>query len=411
MVSKMLLQLPPKVTILWFLNPAELVSVIQVDAYFQRISRSSNTALSPSPGRGLLLNSPEQRWAKGQFRLAPPDRHKYTTLWAVSICSVMRAAARCTTASCRPRRATSADWSHIDVDCTYIDVGLNVYEHGLIAVVTTKPHLTKCQRHVLEVLAPPLLDWQATLLRIVSIHLALVTTDFLNPLQPRDRFDVFEWQTGSLRMEVHAPNHTYASIVFLFPTLLLLPNTRTAALDVWAIPAGADKPMHPLVTLALPSLAPDRTAPNPTTTASPRAPAFATTPKEALILLTAPAGDICAPGDVLRVVRRALEQAGFRVVDEMGGALVVGSPAMDVDVEGEGEGGEAGEGKDVVGLHRVEGAEADKGAEGEGEEILDDAILQDEADQGPNANRNDSITPASLPAPLRPPHQEPWARS
>ncbi|KAF5372647.1 hypothetical protein D9615_009828 [Tricholomella constricta] len=82
----------------------------------------------------------------------------------------------------------------------------------------------------------------------------------------------------------------------------------------------------------------------PPPTASPHAPAVAM-PKEVLILLTARVRllvrglgvdterDARRRQQLMMVVRRALERAGFKVVDEMGGALVVNSPAVDVHAE------------------------------------------------------------------------------
>ncbi|KAF5369663.1 hypothetical protein D9615_010237 [Tricholomella constricta] len=485
----MLLRLPPEiiVRILCFLDLAELVSIIQahptLHEYFKAFpilqyrfaTQAAQVEDNPRSTHGsvvaerlALLNSREQGWARlnFDFQKTISVQHRPTGIYdLMGGVYLLGDESRRALHYCKLPSTPSdpVSWSSIDVDCTLIDVGLNVYEHDLIAVVTTQPHPTNRLRHILALqllqfstgkphprARSPVLfvsesHWPRPSIgiEIVGSHLALVTTHFLNPLQPRDRFYVFEWQTGALKMvrsprdpnEVHAPNHTYASVVFLSPTLLLLPNTRTAALDVWAIPAGADadEPTHPLVTLALPPLAlgyafvtlASRGEPNPatttTTTASPRAPAFATAPEEALILLTARVRLVVLGfgidterdaqrlvmlvrrGDVLRVVRRAMERAGLGVLDEVGRALVVDSHAVDVDAEGFGEGGVAA----GVGGDAGEDGDAGEGTEGEGEQSSDGALPQDQGHRGGDANAN-SITPASLPVPLRPTHHVPW---
>ncbi|KAF5376252.1 hypothetical protein D9615_008453 [Tricholomella constricta] len=333
----MLLQLPPEIVvrILCFLDLAELASIIQADstlhAYFKAFpilqyrfaTQAAQVEDNPRSTHGsvvterlALLNSREQGWARlnFDFQRTIPVRHHPTGIYdLVGGVYLLGDDGRRRLHYCK-LPSTPADptgWSHIDVDCTFVDVGLNIYEHDLIAVVTTKPHPTERRCHILQfstgkphpLARSPVLfvsksRWPRPSIgiEIVGVHLALVITHFLNPLQPCDQFYVFEWQTGTLKMKVHAPNHTYASVVFLSPTLLLLPNTRTAALDVWAIPAAdTDAPTHALVTLALPQLAPgyvlvrlaSRGEPNPTTHPAPApapasAPAFATARDEAL---------------------------------------------------------------------------------------------------------------------------------
>ncbi|KAF5376316.1 hypothetical protein D9615_008467 [Tricholomella constricta] len=434
-VSKMLLQLPPEIVIriLCFLDLAELASIIQagstLQAYFKTFpilqyrfaTQAAQVEDNPRSTHGsvvterlALLNSREQGWARLSFNFQRtiPVLHHLDPIGIYGLVDgvyLLGDESRRRLHYCKlpSKPSDPTDWSHIDVDCTFVDVGLNIYEHDLIAVVTTKRHLTQRRCHIFEVLllqfstgkphplarSPVLFVGESSLRRppisidIVGIHLVLVTSHSINPFQLCDQFHVFEWQTGTLKMEVQAQINTYASVVFLSPTLLLLPNARTAALDVWAIPAvDTDAPTHPLVTLALPRLAPgcfvrlaSRGEPNPTMHSAPAsAPAFATAPGEALIILVARVqltalgfgqdADMqrlmmfVRRGDVLRLVWRAREQAGLGVLDE-------------------------------------------------GEEILDNAVSQNQdqgGDSNANANTNISIDPASLPAPSRPTYHVPW---
>ncbi|KAG5641544.1 hypothetical protein DXG03_004803, partial [Asterophora parasitica] len=188
------------------------------------------------------------------------------------------------------------EWSRINMDCEIIDLGLNIDEHDLIATFTKRPHLSQPDIYIYEIhfrqfstgephpLAqqPVLFIQQSGTARpsmgieIVGDHLALVITWFSEP-NVSDQLYVFDWRTGALKLDVQLPNRSYISLVFLSPTLLLLPNARTCALDVWDIPAALSATPAPLIAFALPELAPRtdvfmiqcRGEPNPTPSGKP----------------------------------------------------------------------------------------------------------------------------------------------
>ncbi|KAF8063143.1 hypothetical protein FPV67DRAFT_1782712 [Lyophyllum atratum] len=176
-----------------------------------------------------------------------------------------------------------ATWSQIRIDRELIDMGLAIYEHDLIAVVTTTQHPTHVGMHVIELLLlefssgkhhplarSPVLFVAETRwprpsigIEIVGDNLALITNHFLGHQRPRDTFYVFDWKTGALKMKISAPHDTYSGLVFLSPTLVLLPNTQKHCFDIWSIPASpppndpssdpSSKP-RPLLSLELPTL-------------------------------------------------------------------------------------------------------------------------------------------------------------
>ncbi|KAG5643492.1 hypothetical protein DXG03_000733 [Asterophora parasitica] len=147
------------------------------------------------------------------------------------------------------------EWSRIDMDhtMTIVDLGLNIYEHDLIAIYTSKPHPSQANVDIYEVhlrqfstgrphplAQQPLLFAQEetvanpahTIIEIVGDHLAFATTYSNEFNAPPVRLYFFDWRTGALKMDVQMRTNSLESLVFLSPTLLLLPNFPTAALDV-----------------------------------------------------------------------------------------------------------------------------------------------------------------------------------
>ncbi|KAG6907494.1 hypothetical protein DXG01_008689 [Tephrocybe rancida] len=151
-----------------------------------------------------------------------------------------------------------------------VDVGLCLYEHDLIAVVTTKPtpmHNTRdVEVHILQfstgkphplALEPVLFvrksnDLPATNvgIEIVGDYLALVTTP--NLIESAARFCVFEWTTGSLLLDHTVLPDTYCSILFLSMTHLCLSNSTAGTLDIFIIPPSLQSSSKPVCRLALP---------------------------------------------------------------------------------------------------------------------------------------------------------------
>ncbi|KAG6901350.1 hypothetical protein C0995_013209 [Termitomyces sp. Mi166 len=177
------------------------------------------------------------------------------------------------------RLPSSADdpmvWSRIDLDpsLTIVDVGLSIYEHDLIAVVTTKPttantNLLQVEVQLLEfstgephpLARNPVLFVRYTFqpaassigLEIAGKYLALVTTPSLT--ETLARFCVFEWKTGVVVLDYPVKSGTYCSIVFLSPTHILLPNELTGTLDLFIVSPSNPNPPAPSLRLALPSI-------------------------------------------------------------------------------------------------------------------------------------------------------------
>lgn len=198
-------------------------------------------------------------------------------------------------------------WATHKVGKLIIDIGLCVYEHDLMAIVTRyvvqslrKPsdtlystvrigrdgapstfgigldlvELSTSKPHPLAKSNPIFVmnsAWEkpAVGIEIVGKHLALVLS-FNARGHPQDRIYIFEWQTGVTvavcylylhRRQLISPqsfesrSHTYAGLVFLDETNIVLPNTRNNTLDIYQIPpAPIVEPLRPVLVLALPPL-------------------------------------------------------------------------------------------------------------------------------------------------------------
>ncbi|KIM38398.1 hypothetical protein M413DRAFT_46795, partial [Hebeloma cylindrosporum] len=165
-------------------------------------------------------------------------------------------------------------WEVINVGKTIIDMGLCVYEHDLIAIITTcldtartfdielsilkfstgQPH-PEAREHKIHVLNS---RWEkpAIGIEIVGDHLVLVIY-YLNNFNPDDHIFIWEWRTGVLKTHFTAPYRTYSGLVFLTEHLVLLPNSQKNSLDIFRIPSTSSipTPTTPLLSLALPALA------------------------------------------------------------------------------------------------------------------------------------------------------------
>lgn len=90
-------------------------------------------------------------------------------------------------------------------------------------------------------------------LEIVGPHLILVTRDIFPPGESSlpDSTYVFNWMEGRLIKSIIQPNQTYSGLVFLTPSLVVFPDLKSFALDIWRIDDDSDAP---LITLNLPLL-------------------------------------------------------------------------------------------------------------------------------------------------------------
>ncbi|KAJ7093962.1 hypothetical protein B0H15DRAFT_831449 [Mycena belliarum] len=203
-----------------------------------------------------------------------------------------------------------------------IDFGLAIEEHDLVAMATMTPTgrvvdevpeglinlelLTMSEPHAPHPQARGAIEIHTSIWGLPSIILEIVG-DYLVFVEgyryrrfgseppPNDHVYVFEWKTGKLRMRIEADSGTYFAAVFVSPDVLLLPNTITAALELWTIPpATQDTEPEPALTLHLPRLVPGqrirlisaRGEPNPSVYA-PRRPArlpFQSAPEESIIV-------------------------------------------------------------------------------------------------------------------------------
>ncbi|KAG6846827.1 hypothetical protein H0H93_011541, partial [Arthromyces matolae] len=190
------------------------------------------------------------------------------------------------------KESDSVEWTKISIDdgSSIVDVGLAIYEHDLIAVVTTTPLPTRINakveirlmefstgkphpqaRHT-NLFVRVVYGLSASIgIEIVGDHLALVTTP--NSVETVARFCVFNWKTGVMILDYPVLPNTYSSVIFLSPTHILLPNASTATLDLFIIPLDHKatpptaseghkineayiSPSSPELRLALPTIAP-----------------------------------------------------------------------------------------------------------------------------------------------------------
>ncbi|KAF9464318.1 hypothetical protein BDZ94DRAFT_1308099 [Collybia nuda] len=169
---------------------------------------------------------------------------------------------------CRlPSKASDqTQWAKIDIDASIIDIGLALYEHDLMAVVTTT---SRGDMHTIEIsllkfstgkrhpeaqfpdifVAESRWARPSAFIIIVGDALALITAHYDNPSDPDDDLYVFDWKTGALKVHATAPNNSYADLIFLSPTRFLLPNANARFLEFRDLTHT-----QPIGALALPSL-------------------------------------------------------------------------------------------------------------------------------------------------------------
>ncbi|KAG5650299.1 hypothetical protein H0H81_012693 [Sphagnurus paluster] len=179
------------------------------------------------------------------------------------------------------KRSDTVEWNKIEIDKELIGVGLNILEHDLIAVLTSAPSLTEAQSYILEVQLLQLstakphpqalthvlfvaesssTEYPSTALEVVGVNIVLIAIHSGSSSQPHDYLRVFDWMSGEMKLEQQIDLQKcmyHPSLVFLTAELLLIPNARDLALDIWEIPSSGSEDTHPLVpivSLALPSI-------------------------------------------------------------------------------------------------------------------------------------------------------------
>ncbi|KAG5651944.1 hypothetical protein H0H81_006828 [Sphagnurus paluster] len=323
--SDMLLLLPPELTvrIISLLDLRDILKIKRVHSTFRDYVKSFNTLqyriATLSAGvennqhstvsisdRLEVLNSLQLGWARGNvdFKKTVPVLHQPSGIYDLKggvylLGDVDRRTLHYFTLPCTPD--DEVVWKKIEIEKLFVDIGLAIYEHDLIAVFTSSVHPTQLGMHVLEIqllefstgkphprartpalfIAESYHPRPSISCEIVGRNLILLTTNHISAFPPpSDHFYIFDWVTGERKLGLQASQHTYASLIFLTPELILLPNTRRCSLDIWAIPSAADSDdaptPQPLLVLALPGPSPAnflisitcRAEPNPSSPSS-----------------------------------------------------------------------------------------------------------------------------------------------
>ncbi|KAF8889542.1 hypothetical protein CPB84DRAFT_1849340 [Gymnopilus junonius] len=244
-------------------------------------------------------------------------------------------------------------WNKIDLDVlktradsdrrerTIVDMGLCIYEHDLVAIVTLSPQRTPdgaqptendidlvllqfstglphpalaasqgtSNRYIRRVMSSPV-GWQppAVGIEIVGEHLVLVL--HYHSASTEDRVYVWEWKTGVLKMSLTAPYQTYSGLIFLTPSLIALPNAKINTLDVFHIPSKPSfTPARPILRLSLPALAGGRTLAGISCRAEPNPVGGTSTPQNSSSSSTAAASSSFSSGAAAFATTSAAESA------------------------------------------------------------------------------------------------------
>ncbi|KDR73363.1 hypothetical protein GALMADRAFT_251981 [Galerina marginata CBS 339.88] len=168
-------------------------------------------------------------------------------------------------------------WRMIESKKQIIDIGLCLYEHDLLVLVTTTPHresIHEPMRHKIELeflqfsTGEPHPQGRESCIHVMvcetelpSIGIEIVgddlalTLSFSNELELNGRVFIYEWQTNILKASFLAPRNCYADILFLTENVVLLPNKDIGTLDIYRIPSTPTvaSPI-PCLTLCLPRL-------------------------------------------------------------------------------------------------------------------------------------------------------------
>ncbi|KAH9476481.1 hypothetical protein JR316_0010393 [Psilocybe cubensis] len=179
------------------------------------------------------------------------------------------------------QEARQATWHVLSSKKTIIDIGLCLFEHDLIVIVSTTPSRASTPSQPLYDIEMQYLQFSTGLphpravhknahvmsspwekpaigIEIVGENLVLILT-FINRGRTDDRVFIYDWMSDVVKVSFLAPHRSYSGLLFLTPNLILLPNTTTNSLDIFRIP---EKPTlgipQPVLILRLPELADER---------------------------------------------------------------------------------------------------------------------------------------------------------
>lgn len=147
-------------------------------------------------------------------------------------------------------------WNRFDLQTPIVDLGVNVLEWDLIAVLSMRignpgfcqldlnllqlstskdsvaTHHPKAKRPLIPIMQYPFEDGHCSIAaEIVGPYLALLIVFPGNRDSP-DRLWVFEWQTGNIKFARSSRWMTYNSLAFLDEETLILPNLRDHAIEL-----------------------------------------------------------------------------------------------------------------------------------------------------------------------------------
>ncbi|KAG5634685.1 hypothetical protein H0H81_001103 [Sphagnurus paluster] len=144
------------------------------------------------------------------------------------------------------------EWKSIDAQKPVVDIGLSVLEHDLLAAITSYVHEVqllqlstgkvhpRAQVPVLFLADSRQESPTVVAIEIVGVNLVLIITHNISvpASAQRNHIYMFDWTSGELKLKFDARRNTYSGIVLLTPELVLLPNMREFAFEIWAIPSG-----------------------------------------------------------------------------------------------------------------------------------------------------------------------------
>ncbi|KAG5635377.1 hypothetical protein H0H81_011468 [Sphagnurus paluster] len=305
----MLLKLPPEL-ILRVLRHLDLIDLLRVSQVHSKLHETIQSfpvlqyriatqsafvqdnkySDLPVPERLRILKNREEAWATCSidFRRTIPVPHKASDIYGVTdgiyflgdeshhILHYVKLPSSI---------SDEVKWEKIKVSKRLIAIGLSIYKHDLIALITlSQPK--QADKNILEIqllkfstgtphphACIPVLSVRelaenhlSVSIEIAGPYLALnVNCCSSTSPKARDYLYVFDWKTGDLKMSTPLALNTYSGLVILSEDTMILPNTNTSTLDVWRIPStrtpGGKKltpAPWPLLSLSMPHLAPAR---------------------------------------------------------------------------------------------------------------------------------------------------------
>ncbi|KAF9531981.1 hypothetical protein CPB83DRAFT_50481 [Crepidotus variabilis] len=185
-------------------------------------------------------------------------------------------------------------WNKVSVPATIIDMGFCVFEHDLITVITTTPTgemmagqpLFAIEMHLLEystsrphpqakqhriLITNSVYERPAIMCETVGENLVLLLTcTGIGGREYDDRIVMFDWRNSLLKATLTSINKTYFGFIMLAEDLVLFPNNKTNAFDIFRIPSRpTPDPLQCIFSLSLPALADGNTISHITCRAEP----------------------------------------------------------------------------------------------------------------------------------------------